>query len=722
MPKPTENPVVPPVARVVPTKLGRQFRTMQVDGYNPDDHTVSLAISSGQPVERWYGNEVLSHEPGAIRTQRMAGGMPMLFNHDPNKHLGITTGYQVGSDGKLRTTNKFGDNPLAQEKEGDVRSGILKDVSIGYVVHRYQITEQDQGPDLYTAIDWEPLENSLVTIPADTSVGVGRSTDDEFPVECVFVARSAGGKGQVTDPDPPDDNTDLDDEDDDPDDEDDPDEGSEPARTTSIEGARTMPEVIVDNAAQEKQRVTELRAIRTQYGAHCSEADLLDAIANGTSARDLKEKVADKIIAGAQRHNVATIGDEVVSDMSAREKREYSYVRVLRHAINQRMGSIVFKDAEAGFEKEVSDQMRSKVTELGVKGFGAGILIPTNLPFNTGRVAQATQEFQRFMPAAMQQRLQVAAAGTSGAATVFTTTETTAIELLRNRARVGALGAQMLSGLQGILRMPRQTAASTSSWLAEQGAATDSGIQFDDVTLSPHRLAITGSYTIELLAQTSLAIEDMLRMDQAIVLALSIDYAWIAGTGTASVPLGLLNQSGLAAILTGSTRSAAGVVTPGLGAVSHTYVDILAYETAIAKANADASTMGWLFTPEVRGALKSTPMFPNGVAIPIWPNSGSRDPNGLEEGPLGYKAGVTNQLPKNLSFTPSGGSLTTNLHAAVLGDFSSALIADWGVKEVVVDNITQAKSGIYIVTENSLHDTNVRHVEKFASSQCVLGS
>jgi HK97 family phage major capsid protein len=280
----------------------------------------------------------------------------------------------------------------------------------------------------------------------------------------------------------------------------------------------------------------------------------------------------------------------------------------------------------------------------------------------------------------------------------------------------------MLSGLSGLLRMPRQTAASSSSWLAENSPVSNTDMNFDDVLMSPKRLSIQGSYTIELLAQTSLAIEDMLRMDQATVLALSIDFASIAGSGTPPVPLGLLNQSGLSAILTGTTRNqTTGVVTAGLGAVAHTWNDIIAYETAIAKANADTATMGWLFTPEVRGALKATAMFPAGLANPIWPTTANRDPNGLEEGPLGYKAGVTNQLPKNLTFTPAGGSLTSNLHAAIFGDWSSMLIADWGVKEVVVDNITQAAKGVYIITENSLHDTNVRHIEKFAASQCVLG-
>lgn len=817
--KKTALPAATTAQRTEPLKLGRQFRAMQVDGYDPAKHTVALKISSTQPVERWFGNEVLSHDPGAVRTQRMDAGMPLLFNHDADKHLGTTTGYRVNGDG-IRTDNRFGDNPLAKEKEGDVKSGILKDVSLAYLVHKYQITQGDDGtPDEYKAIDWEPLENSLVTVPADITAGVGRSGgEDEIAVECVYVTRAAadgkkkkkktksvdgedltadcfivvgdeqdpntwhlpwkfkseeqikvhlrdalarfnqveglsedeknaawnklvrlckrygievsdddrrsafGQKSSASDDDGDDDEDD--DDGDDPDDEDDNDTGSEPApRSISTQGVRTMPiEVAQDNAVAEKQRITELRALRTQYPKHMTEDSLLDAIASGKRAGELKETIADKIIAESQRSNVRTIGDKVMLDMSEKERDRYSVVRVLRHAINQKAPGTFNDDADAGFEMEVSDSLRTMASRLGAKGFGTGIIMPTNMPFAIGGAQRAAQAYARYLPQAMQVRLQEAGGSTTGAAAVFTTTLTTAIELLRNRARVGALGAQMLGGLDGIVRMPRQTAASSSTWLAENSPSTDSGIQFDDVVLSPNRLGITGSYTIELLAQSSLNIEDMLRMDQAVVQALSVDYAWINGSGTPPVPQGLLGMTGLASVLTGSTRAANGTFTAGLGGVSNSYVDIVSFETAIAKANADAATMGWMFTPEVRGALKTTPKFPSGIENPIWKDSVSRDPNGLEEGPLGYKAGVTNQLPKNLTFTPAGGSLISNLHAEIFGDFSSAIIADWGVKEVVVDNITQAKSGVYIITENALYDTAVRHLEKFCASQCVLGS
>ena len=112
-------------------------------------------------------------------------------------------------------------------------------------------------------------------------------------------------------------------------------------------------------------------------------------------------------------------------------------------------------------------------------------------------------------------------------------------------------------------------------------------------------------------------------------------------------------------------------------------------------------------------------MFPGANAAPIWASTSSNR-DGLDTGPLGYKAGITTQLPQNLSFTPQGGSAITGLSAAVFGAWSSMIFADWGISELVIDNITQASAGIYNVIENSLHDTNIRHIEQFAASTCVL--
>ena len=104
-------------------------------------------------------------------------------------------------------------------------------------------------------------------------------------------------------------------------------------------------------------------------------------------------------------------------------------------------------------------------------------------------------------------------------------------------------------------------------------------------------------------------------------------------------------------------------------------------------------------------------MFPAGYAAPIWA-SNQRNPDGLEVGPLGYMAGVTNQVPKNLG-------AGTNLHAALFGDFSQLIIADYGASELIVDPYTQAGAGVYVVTERVLMDIEIRHISAFVACETV---
>ncbi len=701
--------------RELPTKLGPQRRAMSVEGYDADARTVTMAISSEQPVERYFGTEILSHKPGAIRMNRLKGGMPLLFNHDSNQHLGVTTGHELGKDGVLRTVNKLGSNPLAREKEGDLKDGILKDVSLAYIIHKATVEEDEKtGHRTITATDWEPLENSLVTIPADPTVGVGRSAreaPDAIPVEYVFATRSASAETTAERMEGDEDEEDEDEEDEDASD-------SDSSRSTQPTETRTTmaAEVTIDHAALETERIKGLRNLRTTYPKHFSEDALLNAI-SGRSAIDAVQKtIADTILAESQRSNVATIGDKVVNEMSEREKKQYSLVRSVRFAINQRFPGTFKEDAEAGFEREVSGTLSKRASKEGLP-VGNGLLMANNLPIDMGSASRGARAMGN-----VQLARDLTAGGNAGAATIFTTTETTAIELLRARARCLSLGATSLSGISGLLRIPRQNSASSTNWLAELAPGAESDIGFDSITFSPKRLNVNGAWTIELLNQSAVDVEQMARADQTIQKALTLDAVGLIGTGTNNMPLGLFNQTGVSAILTGATRSAAGVVTPGPGGVALTYIDCNNFESVISSANADIGDLGWLVTPRTRGALRSTPMFPGTYGMPIWPTMANRDQSGIEDGPLGYRAAVTTQLPQNLSFTPAGSTAISGLSAAILAYWPSMVYADWGISELVYDNITQAAAGVYQVIENSLHDVNFRHLQSFATSQCVLAS
>ena len=133
--------------------------------------TLEFPFSSEYPVARYFGNEVLSHDPGAADLSRLNDSAPLLFNHDPNKVIGVVE--RAWIDGKKRrgyASVRFSRNSFAQEVLADVKDGVLRNVSFGYSINQM---EERNGDDVATS--WSPMEVSLTTIPADPSVGIGRS-------------------------------------------------------------------------------------------------------------------------------------------------------------------------------------------------------------------------------------------------------------------------------------------------------------------------------------------------------------------------------------------------------------------------------------------------------------------------------------------------------------------------------------------------------------------
>lgn len=149
-----------------------------------DDRRVSMSISSEMPVGRSYGEEVLDHNPESIDLSFLnSGRAPLLMDHDPERQIGVIESVNLdGSARKLRATVRFGKSALASEVYGDVADLIRGNVSIGYSISK--MVKENDGRT-YRATNWRPVEVSIVSIPADVSVGVGRSAEIEATSEAV---------------------------------------------------------------------------------------------------------------------------------------------------------------------------------------------------------------------------------------------------------------------------------------------------------------------------------------------------------------------------------------------------------------------------------------------------------------------------------------------------------------------------------------------------------
>ena len=147
----------------------------------------TLSFSSEEPVNRFFGREILDHGEGAVDLRRLSEIGVLLFNHDMDKVVGRILKAWV-ENGRGMAEVEFDTDADAEKVFGKVQSGTLKTTSVRYSVDSWEevrpgATSADgrfQGP-CQIARRWTPLEVSIVSVPADATVGVGRSDADTAP-------------------------------------------------------------------------------------------------------------------------------------------------------------------------------------------------------------------------------------------------------------------------------------------------------------------------------------------------------------------------------------------------------------------------------------------------------------------------------------------------------------------------------------------------------------
>ena len=156
-----------------------RYRSSTVGTFDAENRTVEISFASQTPCPDYWGDaEVLRCTPEAMDTSRFDHGvMPILFNHDRDEIIGKPL--KVWCEGGVaRALIQFAETEKAKEIMEMVRGGFLKGVSVGYRVNEWEYTptgetskENVPGP-CYTAVRWEAFEASIVSVPADATVGV----------------------------------------------------------------------------------------------------------------------------------------------------------------------------------------------------------------------------------------------------------------------------------------------------------------------------------------------------------------------------------------------------------------------------------------------------------------------------------------------------------------------------------------------------------------------
>lgn len=649
---------------------GDLHRTMEVRSFDAEKRTVELAFSSEAPVQRWFGFEILDHSPASIRLDRMRDGAALLLNHDWDDQIGVVESVSIDSDRKGRAVVRFSRSQDADDVFQDVMDGIRRHVSVGYRIHAAKLDSTEGDEDTYRITDWEPYEISIVSVPADPSVGVGRSL--EIPQE--DGKRPNGDAGTI--------------------------ERGTTAKNSTTEEVRTMNEKILRDgkgnlvramvdadgkiievlemleeagadvrnaqngaARAERERTASILQMGTQYD--CREL-AEKAVAAGDTVDAFRAAVLDHINtrgakkpAGQPAQPSQRSGTPLSEMQSAdigltdQEVRNYSIFRAVRAL--QPNATRADREA-AAFELECSETAQRQLGKTA-----QGILIPQDVlnsrAFNAGGAANTPNGAQ------------------SGQNLVDTTfMGGSFIEMLRNRTTIMRLATTM-GGLVGNVDIPRQTGGATAYWLGEGEDAQEGTPSIGQLELSPKTLGAYTDITRRLLMQSSMDAEGIVRRDLVNAMAQAIDFAGYYGSGAANQPRGIKNYTGINAV--------------DFAAALPTFKELVDMESLIAADNADIGQMGYIGNAAFRGHCKTTAKFGTGTESTIWEPGNTIN---------GYNTEISNQIAAGDVF---------------FGNFADMLIGMWGGLDLTVDPYSLSKSGGLRIVVFQDVDFVLRRVESF---------
>jgi HK97 family phage major capsid protein len=479
--------------------LQRAF-TVQRDAVNKATRTATLAFASELPYERYWGVEILDCTAGSIRLGRMGSGANLLCDHDTTDVVGVVESVQIGADRVARAVVRFGKSQRAEEVWQDVLGGIRRNVSVGYMIHRATLVESVDGLDTYRVNDWEPFEVSLVSVPADASVGVGRSlAPAEQPPEDAVATPAGLDAARAT-----------------------PVSIATPLTATPTPKGQKMSDIQAPAAAAERNHALEISKLAATIASPGAGDLALKSIQAGHTVEMFQAEVLRSL--AKQPLPTAAIG------LTAQEGKRYSVLRAIR--------ALTDKDwTNAGFERECHQAIlkRSGMGEAPNNGF--------------------------FVPYEVQKRDMTA--GTANAGGVLVATDNLAssfIDLLRNRAVVAQLGATMLSGLVGNVTIPKQTGGGTAYWLTNEATPiTESQQTLGQLSMTPKNVGAYTEISRQLMMQSSPAADMLVMNDLSRVLALAIDLAALEGSGASGQPTGISNTGSIGAV-TGTSLAYAGIL------------------------------------------------------------------------------------------------------------------------------------------------------------------
>ena len=597
-------------------------------------------------------------------------------------------------DGKMGyATVRFGKGAKADEIYKDVIDGIRSCLSVGYEVSEWRVEDADSMDPKYIATKWTPREISLVTFPADDTVGVIRCERSDFIFELQpendneededMLTRDAltqepedGGEApEVTppagdarqqggNPSTPPSN----------------DGGGEPTSTAGDENARTHVEGDYDKDAasiikmcrdlnQPDERAYKAIAERKSFAAFATELteELTNARVNPDGTVELDEEA---------RYEGVDVDDKDVE--------KFSLARLIASTHPD-----VKDDRIGGDEREICQAEAEERGKAGitVQGFAIpGSIVSRSARYHQQRALARIVEYREY-----QKRTTLTASvdATAGHLIDSELRPENLIEWLYGEFAVSRASTWIMNA-RGNIAIPKQNGRTVAVWGAETDVATEDNPTFELLQLSPKELKVLTPFTKTFAIQSSVDSEDMVRRDIMRGLGESLDTALLYGTGTNGQISGVTQ---IAEIKKASSPKQK---------ISYNKTNGLSYEKCleavekIGNANAAGADMEWITSWAFWKQAKGTAMLTNG-SIPIWYEGMIAD----------FMATATSQVKQGTV------NSIANADHAFIGNWMYHLVAMWGGMDLVVDPFTLADKGMIRVVGFYRVDNDFAHDEAF---------
>ena len=381
---------------------------------------------------------------------------------------------------------------------------------------------------------------------------------------------------------------------------------------------------------------------------------------------DLETKQEELRAKAAKAVDVPAVHGYARSQPTAEKKiiKDYSIIRALNHLVDPAGTPL------AGAELELDQEARKEQQVAGIAHLAAkGVNIPAM---------------------AMRADEQVVTPDAQGGFTVDTSL-VEVIGLLRPRLAVRQAGARILTGLNGNLNFTTQDSGAVTNWATEIATSDQAKQTYTQATMSPNRLAAWTPISLQLLAQSSIDMQQFVINDLNDAMNAAVENAVFNGTGVAPIPQGLLGEV-----------PELGIGTNG-GAM--TFDHAVDMESALEIAETAMGRLAYIVNSKTYGALKKERTDAGSGIFTIAQNSNILN---------GHPVYVSNHLPDD--GTKGTG---TDLSAAILGNWNDLLIGNWGGANIIVDPYTNAKEGMINIVTNTFWDILARRLLSFVSTSDI---